>query len=190
MLTDVLLHLLDPAALGVVVGPGKGTAGKDAGILRPGQLVHHLEEAHILLKRLCLMGQRIQLGVYAHDGFQGKGEPQACPLKHLVNIVKDVFVHAGAVEQVLRKLDGDFPHIRRRTDALLPGVLQLLPRHQGEFILPYFFHAVSYHALYAGPVFNEVELKLHVGMERVQELALVPFHNVQAVFFRDGGNFP
>ena len=136
------------------------------------------------------MGQRIQLGVYAHNGFQGKGEPQACPLKHLVNIVKDVFVHAGAVEQVLRKLDGDFSHVRRCTDALLPGVLQLLPRHQGELKLPYLLHAVSDHPLDTGPVLDEVELKLHVGMERVQELALVPFHNVQAVFLRDGGNFP
>ena len=136
------------------------------------------------------MGQRIQLGIDAHDGFQGKGEPQACPPQHLVDAAENVLVHARAVKKVPGKLDGDFPHIRRRTDALLPGVLQLLPRHQGEFILPYFFHAVSYHPLDAGAVFNEIQFKLHVGMERVQELALVPFHNVQAVFFRDGGNFP
>ena len=68
-------------------------------------------------------------------------------------------------------------------------MLQAVPGDKGKFIVSNLFNAVPYDALDPLPPLDEVEFELLMGMDGIQELAFVPFHNVKTVFVRDGRDF-
>ena len=68
-------------------------------------------------------------------------------------------------------------------------MLQILPAHKDEVIVPDRLHAVPHDAAHAGASLDEVQLELLVLVHRILEFGLVPLHDVEEILLRQRGYF-
>ena len=142
-----------------------------------------------LLETIRFGGEHIQDGIDLHDGLVREGKTEGSLLEHLADGLE-----LPASQQLRRKkrtgeLDGDLTDVPAPAVPLLPGMLQLVSRDQGQFIIPDLFHAVSDDTTHASTVLDEIELIFGMPVDGKQEFRLMPFHHVKTVLVGQRGDF-
>ena len=110
----------------------------------------------------------------------GKHFPDGCEL---------AFCQQAAAEKIIGELNSDFPDVLGVATTLLPYVFQALGADQNEFIFTDFLHAVPHNPADSGPMLDKVQLEFLVAVKRICKLRLVTLNDMEAILFRQLGNF-
>lgn len=87
-----------------------------------------------------------------------------------------------AVEKMRRKLNGNFTDVFRVAVGLLPHVFKVGARNKYKVVFGNGFHRIAHNAPQSRSVFDEIQFKLLVAVDRVGKLFLVAVNDVKAVF--------
>ena len=105
-------------------------------------------------------------------------------VEHLLYAHELIFGQKILVEYIFGELDCNLANICGFAIALLPDMLKTLRSDEHQFEITYFFDTVSDYAAHTGPMFNEIQLKFSMSVQRVGKFGLMSFHNVEAILAR------
>ncbi|MPM75031.1 hypothetical protein SDC9_122022 [bioreactor metagenome] len=141
------------------------------------------------MKSRTLGRERIKHGINLHNGFHREVDPFLCTIEHFPDTVELILMDEITEKKIFRELDGYLPDLFRRTLVLLPYMFQLLTGNKCKVVFADNLDGVAHDTPYPLGIFNIIDLKLAMGMERVGELRFPPVGNIKTILIRQRSDF-